>query len=255
MQLGTFSRIAHYGMIGIVLLTGATVAHAAVSHFEIPAPAQNVPSVDSFMTTGADMAGMSVTAFFSAGAPETVPWVAGVGAAGSATGTNWTMATSGDTFSSPWTLLYTGGSGLLTGFRIDGFAAGQGNIGVMFDRTFNAVFGTPNSALGRDLELVNAVPFDVFVTYEGTVGVAGNAAVGDEFRWLNARFVNFGGVADEFTTVPPPVAGLNGDNLRELIFRQDTNNPIVPEPAAAVLLLVGGATIWLLRRRAAAKKR
>jgi hypothetical protein len=181
--------------------------------------------------------------------------VAGAGDSGAATGTNWSLEVNGDTFAAPWTLLYTGGSGLLTGFRIDGFAAGPGNIGVMFDRTFAGMTGTPNSALGRDFELVNPVPFDVFIAYEGAVGVAGNAPAGDEFRWLNARFVNFSGIDDEFTTVPPVVAGLDGDNVRVLTFRQDSNNPIVvPEPATATAVLVGGAASLLLRRRVAAKK-
>jgi hypothetical protein len=252
MQLRTFARSAHYGVIGIVLLACVTVAQAAVSHFEVPAPAQNIPSVDSFATTGADMAGMSVTAFFSAGAPETVPWLAGVGTAGAATGTNWTMGTSGDTFASPWTLLYTGGSGLLTGFRIDGFAAGSGNIGVMFDRTFRGAFGTPDSFRGRDFDLLAPLPqpFDIDVTYEGAVGVAGVAPVGDEFRWLDVRF--FVGGGDEFATTRPPT-GLNGDNLRSLSFLQDTNNPVVPEPTTAVLMLLGAA-ILLLQLRTTVKK-
>jgi hypothetical protein len=207
--------------------------------------------VSSFMTDGADMAGMSVTAFFSAGAPQTVPWVAGgPPGSGAATGANWSLGVTGDTFNASWTLQYMGGSGLLTGFRIDGFAAGPGNTGVMFDRTFDAMFGTPNSALGRDFEVVNPVPFDVFVGYEGAVGVGGAAPVGDEFRWLNVRFVNFGGINDEFTTVPLAPAGLDGDNLRVLTFRQDTNNPIVPEPATAALMLVGAAAmLFVLRRR------
>jgi hypothetical protein len=110
----------------------------------------------------------------------------------------------------------------------------------MFDRTFDATFGTVDSFHGRDLELVNpaSVPFDVLVRYEGAVGVGGVAPVGDEFRWLNARFVNLGGITDEFTTVPVPIAGLDGDNIRTLSFLQDTNNPRIPEPSSVALAFI-----------------
>ena len=44
-------------------------------------------------------------------------------------------------------------------------------------------------------------------------------------------------------------AGLDGINLRSLSFLQDTNNPIVPEPATLGLLLIGAAALIVRRRK------
>ena len=55
------------------------------------------------------------------------------------------------------------------------------------------------------------------------------------------------GVDDEFSTVPPQIVGLDGEQLRAVQFRQDTNNPELPEPAS--LTIFGVAALALLRRR------
>jgi hypothetical protein len=240
------------GVAAVVLFGFSSVAMASVSHYESLVPAQDIPAVSGYQTDGADMAGMKVTVFFSDGTNESAIWQATGANSGEAKGKNWVMSEAGDTFVSPWSLTYQYNGGiLLTGFQIDGFAAGPGEVGVMFDRTFpdalgNPQNGTPGSYLGRDLELVAPVPFDVEVTYIGAIGVAGADPVGDEFRWLNARFANVGGIIDEFTTAPPTVAGLDGENIRAFEFRQDSNNPIVPEPATIALLSLGG--LVLMRR-------
>ncbi len=244
-------------IVAVVLWSAGASIEAADYHSQVNSPLQNTSSVNSYQTTGADMAGMAVTAFFSAAPAETVIWQATGATSGAATGADndWNLGVNGDTFVSPWTLTYSAAAspvnkGLLVGFSIDGFAAGPGEIGVMFDRTFDWTFGTPGSFLGWDYEtLAPLPPFDTYVTYRGAVGVAGNAPVGDEFRWLTARFLIPPGVDDEFSTVPPTIAGLDGVNLGRLQFRQDTNNPIVPEPASVTLLL-GGLALALVRRRA-----
>ncbi len=231
----------------------AVATEAADFHFEIADPTVEIPSVSDYQTDGADMAGMAVTAFFSTSAPETVVWTATGVDSGAVNGlkSDWSLTQQGDTFSNPWTLIYTGGTGkgLLTGFRIDGFAAGPGEVGVMFDRTFNGDFGTPDSFLGRDYTTQTAgLPFDTFVLYESQVAVTPNDPVGDEFRYLNVRFLLFGD-HDEFTTAPLGIAGLDGANLRSLSFLQDTNNPIVPEPATLALLSIGAAALIVRRRK------
>ena len=228
----------------------ATAAQATVIRSESLVPQQVIPQVSTYQTTGADMAGMEVTAFFSAAPSETVLWAASGADSGAATGTGWSLSQAGDTFANAWTLFYQGGNnGLLTGFRIDGFAAGPGEVGVMFDRTFNGADGTPGSFRGRDFEYAGAEPaFDTFVMYEGGIGVADEEPVGDEFRYLDVRFLTLPGFEDEFTSAPPQQGGLDGIELRSINFFQDTNNPIVPEPMTLVFLGAGAAFVFTSRR-------
>jgi hypothetical protein len=241
----TIAAVAAFGF-------AVSVAQAADFHFEVLDPVVEIPAVSDYQTTGADMAGMSVTAHFSAAPSETVEWMATGADSGQATGPqqDWTLSQQGDSFANPWTLIYQGGNkGLLTGFRIDGFAAGPGEVGVMFDRTFNGQFGTPDSYKGRDYTTQTVgLPFDTFVVYESQVAIAGDDPVGDEFRYLDVRFVDFG-QGDEFSDDPLVVSGLDGDTVRTLSFIQDTNNPIVPEPASVALVAIGAALSLGGRRR------
>lgn len=244
-SLRAMSVVATLGLVG-------AASAGDVFYMQIDNPTQNIPDVDDYQTTGADMAGMLVTVFFSAAPPETDVWDVTDAVSGEAVGADgdWVLSQSMDTFLNPWTLTYDAftGKGLLTGFRIDGFWAGPGEVGVMFDRTFGGGFGTPNSFRGRDFELVNApgVPFDVIATYQGAVGV--NAPpVGDEFRWLQADFVVMPPDPTEFDPTPPRISGLDGTQVRTVQFYADTNNPIIPEPASLLLLAVSG--LVALRRR------
>lgn len=243
--------------LSLVLFTLAPAALAAVSYSEIFLPNVDIPAVSSYQTHGADMAGMAVTAFFQSAPAETVIWQATGATSGSAVGPTqeWSLSENGDTFASPWTLLYTpaagSNKGLLTGFRIDGFAAGPGNVGVMFDRTYNGQFGTPDSYRGRDFTYAGPEPaFDTFVTYEQAVGLAGAAPVRDEWRILDVQFRTIGDVT-EFATTPPLLAGLDGVNVRSLTFYQDSNNPrLIPEPALLALFSIGALLTHRRRHRA-----
>lgn len=234
----------------LVMLLSAATVQAAVIHSESLLPVENIPGVNTYQTDGADMAGMAVTMFFTLAPAETVIWAAtGVNSGAAAgVGGDWILSEAGDTFSSPWTLFYQGGKGLLTAIRIDGFAAGPGKVGVMFDRTFDGGFGTPDTFRGRDFEYAGPEPsFTTFVHYQNTIAVGAADPVGDEFRYLNVRFMTLPGFEDEFSTIPPQPGGLDGENLRTISFYQDTNNPIIPEPSVLILLTSGG--LLFLRRK------
>lgn len=233
-------------LAGLFLLGHAPVALGGpVFHNQAVNPVQHVPAVGPFQTTGADMDGMAVTAFFSDGTEEEVTWD-GVSSAATGVTHNWSLSVpaAGDTYVTPWTLLYEGGNGLLTGFQIDGFGdAGPGETAVMFDRTLDSLgglAGTPGSEKGRDLEEVAPLPFAVHVRYTGAIDTpAPGPAFEDEFRWLNVNFFELAGTPDsEFITAQPQPVGLDGINLRAWEFRQDTNSVIVPEPGSVGLLMV-----------------
>ena len=61
-------------LVVLTVLCLAGVSPAIVIHSENPLPGEVIPSVSDYQTDGADMAGMAVTAFFTASAPETAIW-------------------------------------------------------------------------------------------------------------------------------------------------------------------------------------
>jgi hypothetical protein len=244
----SFLSRSFYALLATLLMSGGH-ALALDIHMSVEQPIAQIFAVDDFQTTGADMAGMHVTATFAGGTSETVVWQATGLDSGGAFGPNqdWSLTQTGDTFFSPWTLFYDGNEskGVLTGFSIDGMAAGVGETGVMFDRTFGFVFGTPDSFHGWDYETLDPVPFDTLITYQSAVALPGEDPVGDLFRYLNVRFVER--PDDEFNTFR--ISGLDGLDLRSVRFRQDTDNNIIPEPTTAMLLLTGAMMILARGRR------
>ncbi len=238
--------------LGVIGLTGATAQVSALDfHQQIDDPVVTILGVDDFQTTGADMAGMLVTAHFSASASESVVWQATGTDSGGVFGANqdWSLTQSGDSFHEPWNLFYGGGKGLLVGFSIDGMAAGFGEVGVMFDRTFGFEFGTPGSFMGWDYQTLTDLPFDTVITYRSAIALPGEEPVGDLFRYLDVRFMHRAG--DEFSA--PGIAGLDGVDLRSLSFIADTDNNIIPEPGSLALLSLGGLMLLARRRNPATR--
>ena len=179
------------------------------------------------------MGGMTLTANFSSGGPETVTWVDLTSPTGNAVGTGWSLYQGGDTFSSNWRLAVNSSTSL-TSLVIDG---GPGNT--VFDRTFGGAKGTPGSALGKDFSMSNSCGLNIVATYRNQVALAGSSPVGDIFRHLEI----------DFTTIPL--------TNRTIYFMADTDNSIsdiqpIPEPSTlAIWSLLGLCGIGWQRRRKA----
>lgn len=195
--------------------------------------------------TGADMAGMQVTATFADSSSETVAWVTtstdasipdDEGFAGAATGTNWSLSQQGDTLGGNnaagtvlglWTLENGADVGLVS-VVINALA---GNI--VFDiigiQNGDTAHYTPGSDVGRGFQTAIGPDFDALVAaYSVPVSAP------DLFGTLTIDFSN--------TT-----AGALGSDER-LVFLADTDR--IPVPAPMALLLAGLVGLgWRARRR------
>lgn len=147
----------------------------------------NTTALAGFQTDGDAMSGMSITAYFANNTQQTVAWGTTGANAGAAIGSvGWSLAMSGDTFTSPWSLANSGNA-LLTRLLID---AGPGNT--VFDTTFGGLDGTVGSASGTTFAVNSISAADqndtITATYRDIVSVGLNAPVGDLFRVLDIVF-------------------------------------------------------------------
>jgi len=168
--------------VGLLLTLGARASTVNVA-YDAGIVNQTTALAD-FVTDGATMSGMGVTAKFSDGSSQTRTWAATGAFSGGVTGTGWSLNESGDTFSSDWTLSNNRTS-LLIGLLID---AGPGNT--VFDTDGIAdVFGTDGSFRGLSFALSGISAADnsdtITVTYRNAVALTGAAPVGDLFRNLD----------------------------------------------------------------------
>ncbi len=132
-------------------------------------------------TYGNMMDGMEVTAFFAAGGSETAIWADTGSTAGAASGTDWSLSESGDTWSGTWVLSATVG---ITRVLID---AGPGNT--VFDTTFGGAFGTDGSASGKSFSVTSDHSnLNIYATYRDAVALGTAAPVGDLYRYLDIEF-------------------------------------------------------------------
>jgi hypothetical protein len=195
------------------------------------------PAVSVWDTTGADMAGMDVWVSFSNGSVEHATWATtAAGAGGASVAGFFSLTESGTTFNvNAWTIVNLSPSLAVTGFILNG-APGD----TVFDRTLGNVFGTTDSALGKDFNMSGS--YNITATYSDILNLTGLSPVGDEFVRLSVAFAS--------TTL------LRANT--SATFTQDTDNAkthgsITPVPevaSTATLLALGIGAIAAMRRRA-----
>jgi len=171
------------------------------------------------------MVGMEVVAYFDDSSSESATWAATGVDSGAASGTGWSLSEAGDTWDSNWTLSNSSTKGIAS-LRID---AGLGDTA--FDTYFNDLFGTTNSARGKDFAVTGGLvqaygELDILATYKDLVALTGNPPVGDLYRRLKIDFTNS--------------AFASGSS--NLTFVADTDNfefagdlQVVPEPSTLLV--------------------
>jgi Peptidase family M23 len=212
-------------LAGAAALMAAGAAHAAPigSSFGSSAGTTfNATSLTGFQTMGDDMAGSKVTVFFTGGGSGTANWLATGAGAGSASTAGWSLALSGDSFSSSWTLTNIGGTSIV-GFSFDGV---PGNT--VFD-IVDTPANSPGSANGNGF---------------------GNADASGGVSFATAAYTNrltIGGVFydDLYTSMTVNFTGALASN-GTFRFIADTDNasaatcgitPGIPEPETYALML------------------
>jgi len=214
--------------LGLLLTAPLVAANIVVNPNPIVAANSITASV-----TGADMAGLIVTATFAEPQGPTVfqmTWAATGPASGSASsGGVVSVSLNGNASGS---LAWNFGSGLLSpllSLEFDGTAAG-----IYFDRAHSGP-GTPGSGPGGDIVFgppifPPGIDASFTVTYSSAVALDGSPPDNDLYAKLRIDLPN----------IPPTT----------FTFTQDTDRNIVPEPASW-LLVAGGFAVFVagLRRR------
>ncbi len=228
------SRLALFA--GAAACLAAGTANAQVTYLTSNPPVTVLPGLTGFVTTGADMTGLRVSATFSNGFNQSLSWATTGATSGGVSGTGWGLSLAGDSFTTNWNFTFASPGSLLqlTQLILDG------STGLtVFDRTFGNATGTPGSALGLDFSFAASTCGSCVAnaTYSGLTSIGAAPAVGDLWQILTVDFVNSTGPRTNWS------------------FVQDTDNdsrfvPGIPEPETYALMLGGlGLMGWLGRRR------
>ena len=195
---------------------------------------QIIPQIDSIFTSGADMDGMAVTAFFLSGGSETSIWSTTGAQSGAASGTGWSISYAGPDTGNP-----SGNPFIIesTGVPLSRLWIDAGTGMTVFDINSSSI-GTPGSSTGLTaVEKGNPLGLSVIATYRDQVALDGNSPVGDLYRSLHL----------EFTSAPL----LNGTYSLGLDTETATGSVnAIPEPSSFAILLTAtaGIAVFELRR-------
>lgn len=219
--MGTISKT----LLMVALGVGTTLA-GTITTIGTGGSPTNVLKIDEFAVFGDMMAGMEVSVKMMDGSSDSCVWAAlGVGSGG-CNGTKFQVSQSGDTYTGLWRLSRIGSVNIAM-IAFNGLKGG-----VVFDRTFGGLVGTPGSALGGDA-IGGTTGDNGEATYLNPVAVKPMAPVGDVFARM---VINF-----DF-----------GRGIRAAYWRADTDlatpDP-VPEPAAWTMLLGGVLALGVSRAR------
>jgi hypothetical protein len=232
---------------------------------------ENTDGIESFVTTGNLMVGISVTANFSGAGPETVLWAAsttgqctGLTTCGQAVGTGWSLAEDGDTWQSPWRILNNSGHAI-TSIVINTLTAGTPDFA--FDvspqgQTTGTPEHSPGSADGNAFGNRNVSPA-LYHAYEMDVGsgiTTATATYSNVLKVAGAFFpdTTLGSTSDEYTflTISFGPNGLCSGSTTDCFARwitdtdqTTTNVATVPEPMTLGLFGTGLLGLVALRRR------
>lgn len=211
-------------------LCGATPASAVIIAFDNAAPV-SIAGVAGFATTGAQMSGMTVEAFFADSMLDDIlSWGTTGADSGGVTGTNWGLSVTGNTSSAEWQFVNETGSNLLK-LVLNG-APGL----TLFDTTFNFLVGTVGSAEGLDFDDLTDPDAPPTATYSKPIAIGSDPFVGDLYHVLTVSDFGVDGRAGNWT------------------FFQDTDNDSrkppndVPEPSMVALMSLGLLGLGFARR-------
>ena len=201
-------------LLGAALLTSSAASQAGFIHD----------------ITGADMAGIEVTALFGDGTSETKVWAANGADSGEATGTGWTLSQSGITYGQQDNITDPANPVVLGAWSLVNESITAGIIGLSINASIADIYfdvlgyveHTPGSSFGRDFYEENNL---------ATAAYADELSSPDLFGTMNITYNQ---------------ALLAKSSSR---FVSDTDKAIVSEPATALVFLSGLLALVNLRRK------
>jgi hypothetical protein len=212
-----------------------TQASPSVSISTVDGTKYTTDDVFGFKTTGAMMAGTTVTVCNEGGSCETKAWVETGAAAGGATGTGWSLALDGDSFDTQTAAFVFKTSASIRSFMMDG-RPGKTTFDIVTSEKLS-----PGSELGFPFTFVSSNPS----MDDGQIGVLYSDALGVSDKFYGDLFLT---MTVTFGTAFSGELQFQTDTDNTGVIRQVDPNP-VPEPATLTLVASGLLGVAACRRR------